>query len=183
VKTLHATIATYDRSSSPVTMTMRVIACKLPRHRIPAACARLTGIWAAYIVAATSWLAKPGGLTVAEVLACGRPLLVTAIFADRKASTSGFLERVVSEIYRRSGAQRVRPGLSRTRQNASSTTPGAAVETVPSRLRGVRELANASIDTMERRQVEKRMATDDLPTARCRRWRHASTLPRAASAS
>jgi len=46
-----------------------------------------------YIVAADIVVGKPGGLTVAEVLACGRPLLVTRSLQGQESFNVQFLER------------------------------------------------------------------------------------------
>jgi UDP-N-acetylglucosamine:LPS N-acetylglucosamine transferase len=46
-----------------------------------------------YIVAADVVIGKPGGLTVAEVLACGRPLLVTRSLQGQESFNVQFLER------------------------------------------------------------------------------------------
>ena len=46
-----------------------------------------------YMAAADVVVGKPGGLTVAEVLACGRPLLVTRSLQGQESFNVQFLER------------------------------------------------------------------------------------------
>ena len=50
--------------------------------------------WNGYLVAADVVVGKSGGLTVAEVLACGRPLLVTHTLQGQESFNVRFLERL-----------------------------------------------------------------------------------------
>jgi processive 1,2-diacylglycerol beta-glucosyltransferase len=106
-----------------------------------------------FIVAADLVIGKPGGLTVAEVLACGRPLLVTRSLRGQESFNVRFLERA------RLGKYIAEPELSEcvTRLFADPTELQAMQQrawragrrdgAVKIALRAV-ELASANIDTM-----------------------------------
>ena len=81
-----------------------------------------------YIAAADLVIGKPGGLTVAEVLACGRPLLVTRSLQGQESFNVQFLERQGAGLLvpeqRRRGATRALAG--RSHPPAGVAAPGAA---------------------------------------------------------
>ena len=107
-----------------------------------------------YIVAADLVIGKPGGLTVAEVLACGRPLLVTRSLRGQESFNVRFLERArvgryiaepeLSECVTRLFADPAELRAMQQRAWCAGRRDGAAKIA-----RRAVELSNASIATMD----------------------------------
>lgn len=112
-----------------------------------------------FLVAADVVVGKSGGLTLAETLACGRPLLVTRTLQGQESFNVQFLER---------------HGIGRLVGNEELIAQVQAWMADPARLRGVQERARAA----GRRDGARRVAEEALSRATRGTW-----LPRAPARS